>query len=137
MYAFFIFDIDNFKKVNDQLGHEFGDYCIREFTGIVRSHFDDRDILGRIGGDEFVAFAEVPDMDSVRRKAGELTRSLDTVIEYQDMKWNISASIGVAVYPSGGLQFVELYRNADRALYQTKKRGKNGFTIHKPVIPAE
>lgn len=137
MYAFFIFDIDNFKKVNDQLGHVFGDYCIREFTGIIKRHFENKDILGRIGGDEFVAFAEVPDMDSVRRKAGELTRSLDTVIEYQDMKWNISASIGVAVYPSGGLQFVELYRNADRALYQTKERGKNGFTIHKPVIPAE
>ena len=137
MYAFFIFDIDNFKKVNDQLGHVFGDYCIREFTGIIRRHFEDRDILGRIGGDEFVAFAAVSDMDSVRRKAGELIRSLDTVIEYQDMKWNISASIGVAVYPSGGLQFVELYRNADRALYRTKEKGKNGFTIHEPVIPAE
>lgn len=137
MYAFFIFDIDNFKKVNDQLGHVFGDYCIREFTGIIRSHFEDRDILGRIGGDEFAAFAAAPDMDSVRKKAEELTHSLDTMIDYQDMEWNISASIGAAVYPSGGRQFVELYRNADRALYQTKEKGKNGFTIHEPVIRAE
>lgn len=137
LYAFFIFDIDNFKNVNDQFGHLFGDYCIREFTGIIRRHFEEKDILGRIGGDEFAAFAAVSDMESVRKKAGELTHSLDTIIEYQDMEWNISASIGVAVYPSGGRQFVELYRNADRALYQTKEKGKNGFTIHESFIPAE
>lgn len=132
MYAFFIFDIDNFKTVNDQFGHVFGDHCIREFTRIIRSHFGDKDILGRIGGDEFAAFAEIPDMGWLEEKAEKLTDSLNTLIEYRDMKWNISASIGVAVYPLSGTQFVELYQNADRALYQTKERGKNGFTVYAP-----
>ncbi|WP_125144013.1 sensor domain-containing diguanylate cyclase [Clostridium transplantifaecale] len=137
MYAFFIFDIDNFKLVNDQFGHAFGDYCIKEFTGIIRSHFGEEDILGRIGGDEFAAFARVPDENWVREKAKQLTEALDTVMEYRDMKWNISASIGVAVFPSGGKQFFELYRNADTALYQTKERGKNGYTVYEPDIPTE
>ena len=71
-------------------------------------------------------------MGWLEEKAEKLTDSLNTLIEYRDMKWNISASIGVAVYPLSGTQFVELYQNADRALYQTKERGKNGFTVYVP-----
>ena len=131
-YAFFIFDIDNFKQANDCYGHRFGDFCIKEFSSIIRKHFREKDILGRIGGDEFAAFIPVPDIGWARKKAGELAEALNTVIENQDRSWQMSVSIGVAVYPEAGTLFEELYGNADKALYETKIRGRNGFTIFQP-----
>lgn len=131
-YAFFIFDIDNFKQANDCYGHRFGDFCIKEFSSIIRKHFREKDILGRIGGDEFAAFIPVPDIGWARKKAGELAEALNTIIENQDRSWQMSVSIGVAVYPEAGTLFEELYGNADKALYETKIRGRNGFTIFQP-----
>lgn len=131
MYAFFIFDIDNFKQANDCFGHAFGDFCIKEFTRIIREHFKEGDILGRIGGDEFVAFTSIMDIRWVEEKAKELSRALNIMCVNQLSRWNMSASIGVAIAPMEGMDFITLYRNADAALYETKQRGKNGFTIYK------
>lgn len=132
LYAFFIFDIDNFKTANDCFGHAFGDHCIKEFTGIIRRFFREGDILGRVGGDEFVGFISVPDMEWVEEKAKRLCRALEVTCTNRSSAWGMSASIGVAVAPMGGSDFDTLYRNADNALYQTKQRGKNGFTIYRP-----
>lgn len=129
MYAFFLFDIDNFKQVNDNLGHSFGDYCIREFTGIIKKNFREKDVLGRIGGDEFVAFIPVPNVGWVENKAGELSRALDADCTKAEKTWHLSASIGVAIAPADGVDFETLYEKADEALYQTKEKGKNGYTI--------
>ncbi|RGY99685.1 sensor domain-containing diguanylate cyclase [Clostridium sp. AM58-1XD] len=128
-YAFFIFDIDNFKQANDCFGHVFGDLCIRRFTEIIRDHFRKNDILGRIGGDEFAAFIQVPDESWVNKKAEELSAALNTVCISGEARWEMSASIGVAISPEDGTDFDTLYQNADGALYQTKQRGKNGFTV--------
>lgn len=128
-YAFFIFDIDNFKQANDRFGHAFGDICIRRFTEIIRTHLREHDVIGRIGGDEFAAFTLVPDPDWVKNKAEELSAALNTVCTAGGASWQLSASIGIAETPSAGTDFKTLYKNADAALYQTKQRGKNGFTI--------
>ena len=130
IHAFFIMDIDNFKQANDCYGHVFGDYCIKEFTEGIRKQFRENDILGRIGGDEFVAFIPISDIQGARKKAEELTLILNTHIEFQNVQWKISASIGVAIYPIDGGCFEELYRNADKALYYTKRNGKSGFTLY-------
>lgn len=127
-YAFYIFDIDNFKQANDQFGHAFGDFCIKEFTKIIAEHFNGESILGRIGGDEFVAFTLVPDKEWAVNKANEVSRALDITVSYEDAYWKMSASIGVVTAVSGD-DFVTLYQDADAALYQTKQRGKNGFTV--------
>lgn len=129
-FAFFIFDIDDFKNANDQFGHAFGDCCIREFTGIIWKHFKKDDILGRIGGDEFVAFAPVPSREWVKDKAAELMAALDTVCESGTIQWKMSASIGIAVAREDGDDFAGLYRRADEALYVTKLEGKNGFNFY-------
>lgn len=131
MYAFFIFDIDNFKQANDCFGHAFGDFCIKEFARIIREHFRESDILGRIGGDEFVAFVPITDIKWVEEKAKELSCALNTICINQLSHWKMSASIGIAIAPMEGMDFITLYRNADTALYQTKQNGKNGFTIYK------
>lgn len=130
LFAFFIFDIDNFKNANDQFGHAFGDFCIQEFTGIIRKHFKKTDILGRIGGDEFAAFARVPDREWVKDKAAELAADLDIVCENGTVQWKMSASIGIAMAREDGEDFAGLYRRADEALYVTKLAGKNGFSFY-------
>lgn len=129
-YAFFIFDIDNFKQVNDQCGHVFGDDCIKRFTQIIRSHFMKDAILGRIGGDEFVAFVPIQDEAWVLKKVAELNKALDTTLENGVLHWHISSSIGIAISPYAGDTFEALYTCADIALYETKQKGKNGYTLY-------
>lgn len=129
VYAFFIFDIDNFKTANDRFGHSFGDFCIREFAGIIRRSFRREDILGRIGGDEFVAFIAVPNEIWVQQKAQELVQALDTGFENAAGRWEMSVSIGIAIATAETADFDMIYRKADSALYQVKQRGKNGYEI--------
>lgn len=128
-YAFFVFDIDNFKQANDRYGHAFGDGCIRIFTRIIRSHFREGDILGRIGGDEFAVFIPVPDREWVEQKARELSCALDIIYEEQELSWHMTASIGISMSECE-TNFELLYRQADAALYKTKEKGKNGFTLY-------
>lgn len=129
VYAFFLFDIDNFKQANDSCGHAFGDYCIREFTSIIRKHFRVNDVLGRVGGDEFAAFIPAPDSEWVEDKAKELSNALRLTCTEGGKSWEMSASIGVSIASIDGNDFDTLYQKADAALYQTKQRGKNGYTI--------
>lgn len=128
-YAFFILDIDNFKQANDRFGHVFGDHCIRTFVALIRRHFRDQGVLGRIGGDEFAAFIPVPDREWAEAKARALSAALCTVCEDGAARWSMSASIGVALAPRSGTDFKTLYQNADAALYRVKENGKNGFLI--------
>lgn len=130
MYAFFILDIDVFKQANDRYGHAFGDAVIVSFTEIIKDHFRKDDIIGRIGGDEFVAFIPVPNEEWAVQKAGELAAALNWVYTEEDKSWMMSASIGVAFTPKDGRNYEELYGKADKALYETKKQGKNGYTIY-------
>lgn len=129
-YAFFIFDIDNFKQANDRFGHAFGDFAIRQFADILHSNFREDDILGRVGGDEFVAFIHMTDSEKAEDKARELSRAFDRNCMDHACSWKMSASIGVSIAPQDGTDFETLYRNADKALYETKQRGKNGYTIY-------
>ena len=129
-YAFFIFDIDNFKQANDRFGHAFGDVCIRTFTGILKRHFRGKGLLGRIGGDEFAAFIPIPDREWAEATAKNLSAALCAECADGTARWRMSASIGVALAPQCGTDFAGLYQSADAALYQTKKRGKNGFTMN-------
>lgn len=128
-YAFFILDIDNFKNVNDTFGHAFGDQVLEDFAKRIKRQFRDGDIVGRIGGDEFVVFVPVPSKEWVGTKAKVLSQSLQYVFSDGQRHCHISASIGVAVSPEAGTNFEMLYQNADIALYQSKENGKNSYTV--------
>ena len=130
MYAFFILDIDNFKTVNDTCGHAVGDQVIADFAGRIKRQFREEDIVGRIGGDEFAVFVPVPSGEWVNMKADGLSQALHYEFTDGHKSCSISASIGVAIAPEAGTTFEALYQNADTALYETKKRGKNGYTIY-------
>ncbi len=129
-YAFFIFDIDNFKQVNDQRGHAFGDQVIMEFVSTIQKHFRKEDLLGRIGGDEFAAFVPILEDGQIKQKAEELSVALDRQYGCDGDSWHITASIGISLAPRDGKDFESLYKKADKALYMTKKHGKNGYTVY-------
>lgn len=130
MFAFYILDIDNFKQVNDQLGHAMGDIVLFEFANALKSQFREGDIVGRIGGDEFVAFLPIPNQKVAVKKAQDLITFLQRKVTSDMGTYKINASIGLALTPEAGTDFDYLYRNADAALYQSKKKGKNSFSVY-------
>lgn len=128
--AFFIMDVDKFKEVNDVYGHAVGDTVLHEFGSLLGRQFRGDDIVGRIGGDEFIILMRnVSTKEAVRSKVEQLmkeTRKL--VFEEMDGK-GITISVGIALSPEHGKTYMNLYRNADQALYETKRNGRDGFTI--------
>ncbi len=130
IHAFFVLDIDDFKNVNDSCGHAFGDRVIIMFASALKRHFRDTDIMGRIGGDEFVLFCrDIPSIEWLKNKAQSLCETLNTTVEYDGKQHTTSASIGISIYSKHGMTFDQLYKSADSALYVTKSLGKKGYTI--------
>ena len=118
-------DVDNFKMLNDTLGHQEGDVFLVNLAAEIRNCFVDGDIIGRIGGDEFFALMRnVPDVETVEKKAEELLKGIQKASSaYPNIP--ISGSIGVGLYPTNGRTIGQLYAHADKALYQAKRKGKN------------
>lgn len=125
--AVLFMDLDNFKQMNDTLGHEFGDAVLRHFAGTVRAAVRDTDYVARLAGDEFVIVLE--DLDPVRERAGDLGRALLERLavdqEIQGVAVRLSASIGVAMHEGGDEETPqELLRRADAAMYRAKASGR-------------
>lgn len=136
-YALILIDIDNFKSVNDTYGHAFGDKFLAGVGEIMRSTFRAEDGLGRLGGDEFCVFMNISNAtdDSERislisKKCEELSMAFRNKKFEEDEQFRGSASLGVAIYPTHGATFDDLYKKADSALYISKKKGKNTFAIY-------
>ena len=123
----FILDIDNFKKVNDTMGHAFGDTLLKTLGKEIKTEFRVTDIVGRTGGDEFMIFLkDIKDDLIVEREAHRVTHFFHDFKAGGDyVKYSATASIGAAVFPEDGAEFKDLYVSADQALYRAKKRGKN------------
>lgn len=132
-HAMVIIDIDNFKSVNDVLGHSWGDSVIKDIAAKIESLLDCNDIAGRIGGDEFMAFLSG---DNVKERINGLCTALCDNIRftYSDASIgksvSISSSIGVAFAPEYGKDFKALYSSADIAMYISKNSGKDRFTVY-------
>ncbi len=126
--AMFMIDIDDFKKVNDTMGHHAGDLLIRAASACIASVFREDDIVGRVGGDEFVAFApHLLGRDMVEKKARDIVETIRTVnIPGVQTK---TCSVGVAVLRGGLHSFEQGFKMADKALYQAKKEGKDGYCV--------
>lgn len=132
-HALLIIDVDNFKKVNDTLGHLQGDAVIQALADKLHSVFRNTDVIGRIGGDEFlVLIKDLPDDYSLAEKVSELMRVFRLRCGEGERQVTVSSSIGVARYPEDGSDFLELFRHADSALYHMKKNGKNGYCFYRP-----
>ncbi len=128
----FICDVDNFKKINDTMGHAFGDEVLRSLGQQIGAIFRATDIIGRIGGDEFMIFLKgVSDPDSIRKEAKKVEDFFHNFQAGEYVKYAATASIGVAIFPQEGDDFESLYKAADQGLYKAKKRGKNQLAFYR------
>lgn len=134
--AMFIIDLDNFKGINDTLGHPVGDQLLRETASLIQAEFRSDDILGRIGGDEFCIFAVgLKNPKVIHQKALKLNDHLWRLhAANAGEQLQISTSIGIALYPQHGENYETLYKNADIALYQAKRAGRNTYRIYSPEM---
>lgn len=133
--AVMFIDLDNFKEVNDSLGHEQGDVLLQEvarrLTGAVR----ESDTVGRLGGDEFVVVLE--DIDDCRRIDRIAESILDKIAAPYHLGPNlsyVSASIGITLYPVDAATTADLLKNADHAMYESKRLGRNRFNYFKAAM---
>lgn len=121
--ALLIFDFDNFKKVNDNYGHQVGDEVLKSFAFLLHENFRETDSVGRVGGDEFMVLVRDVKNDGDSEKL--CNRILFEMRRMQVGKaGGFSASIGIAETSEKAADFGELYRKSDRALYQAKENGK-------------
>ncbi len=131
IHALFSLDLDNFKSINDSFGHLYGDQVLKEVADEIRKIFRSTDIIGRFGGDEFVIFLrDVQSIDAVKEKVYDLLKALEKTYKIGDVSHQISASIGVSLYPKDGYTYQELYAKADEALYIAKHKGKDTYHIY-------
>ncbi len=127
----YIIDIDNFKAVNDNLGHHFGDIVLREIASKLKSCFRHDDIVGRIGGDEFLVLAKnLKDEKIITEKAKNVLEAFKEEYKGENNSYKVSGSVGIAKFPQDGKFFEDLYKAADKALYQSKLNGKDCYTLY-------
>lgn len=121
-HGIILFDLDNFKKVNDTYGHIEGDRVLLGVSHSLKKTFRKTDIIGRFGGDEFIILFE-----NVGNKA-ELVQYLKRLMNHNDNVYGVTKSVGISIYPNDGKDYKQLFIKADEALYHSKFR-KNQFTF--------
>lgn len=137
--AIILLDLDNFKGVNDTLGHAYGDRVLANVGDILKRVFNTSDYLGRLGGDEFCVYLNISDIQQgnylahIEEKCSELSNEFHNNYTGENNSYKISASIGAAVFPIHGDSFADLYKCADKALYNSKHKGKDTYTIYEEV----
>ncbi len=130
--VFCLVDIDDFKNINDTRGHAFGDQVLKEIALRLETAFRVSDIVGRIGGDEFLVFVKnLPEYITAEEEAAKIENVFRDFKIGEYVKYSVTASVGVSAYPEDGTTFNELYVNADKAVYIAKKRGKNRAVVYK------
>ncbi len=126
-------DLDGFKAINDNLGHDAGDRLLIEVAQRIKQHLRSGDTVARFGGDEFVLL--LPGLDSIHACTQILARLLQTVAEpyrLHEQTIQVSASIGVAFFPHDGSDPDALLRQADQAMYRAKQLGRNRYHLFEP-----
>ncbi|MEE0731246.1 MAG: GGDEF domain-containing protein, partial [Oscillospiraceae bacterium] len=123
-HALLLLDIDNFKQINDTLGHQVGDQVLRLVSEMLREAFQERDIVGRFGGDEFVVLCRN------LTNWEWLVQKLEAILCCGEVRGIVCTnSVGIALFPGDAANFYQLLENADVALYQSKQR-KRAYTFY-------
>lgn len=128
-FALMFIDLDGFKPVNDAFGHHMGDQLLREVGMRLREDLRSQDTLARIGGDEFVLLVQLDRPDDALGLAERQVGLINQRFRVAEHDLQISASVGIAVFPGNGLSAQELLMNADAAMYHAKGLGKNGYSF--------
>lgn len=133
--AILFIDLDNFKDINDSLGHQLGDELLKLVADRLRKAVRESDIVARLGGDEFIiAFTEIGSHNHLALKTSAVLNSLSKPYEIDGQLLYCSPSIGVSVYPNDGKSSSELMKNADAAMYHAKAQGRKNFQFFSQTI---
>ncbi len=120
-------DLDNFKNINDTLGHTIGDHLLIEIAKRIKATIRDEDTVSRLGGDEFIMLFPNTDSNAAMYIATKLITEISKASIIAHNELTITPSIGIAIYPNDGEDFETLLRNADTAMYRVKNSSRNGF----------
>ena len=127
-------DLDNFKPINDRLGHEAGDEVLQEVARRLRDQVRPGDVVARLGGDEFVILLDgLHDRQRLVQVAHRVLQSLRGPMAWQGHPLSVGASLGLARFPDDGANLAGLLRAADRAMYHVKQDGQAGFAFHEDL----
>ena len=128
--AFLLMDLDRFKQINDSLGHYSGDLLLREVGRRLSADMKPKELVCRIGGDEFAILIENVSISKIQKKAESILEVLREVYTIAGVDLHVTPSIGVSLYPEHGEDFEALLMKADTAMYQVKENGKNHFKLY-------
>jgi diguanylate cyclase (GGDEF)-like protein len=138
-FAIIFLDLDNFKNINDSMGHDFGDKILVEVSKILLKSVRDNDIVSRLGGDEFVVVLSqnIEDETKIVEVLDRIKKYLSIPVTFNDYKYYLTASMGVSIYPRDGKDVITLLKNADIAMYKAKNLGKNNYHFFTDSLDAE
>ena len=134
-FALLLMDLDRFKEVNDTLGHEYGDNVLQIVAEKIRNTIRDYDTVARLGGDEFAILLDVDDYQVANTVATNLMQELGKPFEVNECTLHIGVSIGIALYPDDGHDYLTLLQRADVAMYRAKTSGLNVARYEKTFDP--
>ncbi|NIK76271.1 diguanylate cyclase (GGDEF)-like protein/PAS domain S-box-containing protein [Paenibacillus castaneae] len=128
-FAVMVLDIDRFKMINDSLGHTVGDQFLQEVSKRIKQNVAGHDVmLARMGGDEFTLLCrDYKSQNAIELLAKGIIDCIQAPYRLKESDFYVSASIGIAQYPEHGNDEIQLLKNADTAMYEVKKKGKNGY----------
>jgi diguanylate cyclase (GGDEF)-like protein len=135
-FALMFIDLDGFKAINDELGHHVGDLLLIEVARTVQGVMVGGDTVARLGGDEFVVLIDVAQPEDAAQVADRLVTLIGQPFTVESHELQVSASIGIAIYPEDGTTRHEMLVNADAAMYHTKRSGRNGYHFFAPSMNA-
>lgn len=124
-------DCDNFKEINDQMGHDMGDEVLKGYAERIQRVIRDSDIVARLGGDEFVILlSDIPNIEEIPPVLNRLYEVLQEPWHTNGLSFSVTSSIGASIYPHDGEDIETLIKRSDQAQYRAKTKGKNNFSLY-------
>lgn len=131
LVAVMFLDLDNFKQINDGLGHPVGDKVLQEVARRLSEQIREEDTVARLGGDEFaIVLGDLPDAQEASHVANKLLTVFEAPLEIDSHRLYVTPTLGISLYPNDGDNVATLLKNADTAMYRAKERGKNQFCYY-------
>ncbi len=127
-------DLDRFKLINDMFGHSIGDYLLKAVAGRILENMAERDVVSRVGGDEFVLLFTNCNAEFAGQKAQKILEELSEPFIFEGNELFVTPSIGISFYPEDGQDAETLVKNADIAMYRAKEQGRNNFQFFTPEM---